>query len=99
MSSFSVCGFRSQHFRQVTNVSPGSSGAVGGAATQLLQFAGAVSIETSRKAARGLVNITEDLVPQIEQVTGGAGIVAVLDTVGEAGLFKKVLEALAPNGR
>lgn len=40
-----------------------------------------------------------DLPPQIEQVTGGAGIVAVLDTVGEAGLFKKVLEALAPNGR
>jgi len=78
----------------------GSSGAVGSAAVQLARFGGSIPVQTYRKgSASDAVNITEDLAPQISQITSGKGIAVVIDTVGEASLFKKAIEALAPNGR
>ncbi|MCJ1390043.1 hypothetical protein MMC18_002901 [Xylographa bjoerkii] len=77
----------------------GSSGAVGTACKQLVKLAGAVPVETSRKDGNGSINITEELPSQIESATGGKGIVAVIDTVGETTLFKKSLEALSSEGR
>ena len=77
----------------------GSSGAVGTACKQLVKLAGAVPVETSRKGGNGSINITEDLPSQIESATGGKGIVAVIDTVGETTLFKKSLGALSAEGR
>jgi NADPH:quinone reductase-like Zn-dependent oxidoreductase len=81
--------------------SPGSSGAVGSAAVQLARLRGSIPIQTSRNgSANDTVNITEDtLAPQISQITSGKGITVVLDTVGDAKLFKKALEALGTNGR
>ena len=77
----------------------GSSGSVGSAAKQIVRLAGGIAIETSRKGEAGMLDITKDLEPQIEHLTGGRGLVAVLDTVGEASLFKRSLETLSPGGR
>lgn len=77
----------------------GSSGAVGTAATQLIRQHGAIPLETSRNGQPGTINITEDLEPQIQEKTQRNGITAVIDTVGEATLFKKALDVLADNGR
>lgn len=66
---------------------------------QLIKHIGATPLETSRRGDPDAINITEDLKPQIEAKTEGKGVAAVLDTVGEATLFKKALEALADNGR
>ncbi|MCJ1377660.1 hypothetical protein MMC17_000756, partial [Xylographa soralifera] len=85
--------------RRIAEVIPGSSGAVGTACKQLVKLAGAVPVETSRKGGNGSINITEELPSQIKSATGGKGIVAVIDTVGETTLFKKSLEALSPEGR
>ncbi|MCJ1476706.1 hypothetical protein MMC13_005374 [Lambiella insularis] len=76
----------------------GSSGAVGTACKQIVLSMAGIPIETSRKGGAGVVSLTEELGPQIKEITGGKGIVAVLDTVGEASLFKKSLEALATQG-
>ncbi|MCJ1423067.1 hypothetical protein MMC29_000948 [Sticta canariensis] len=77
----------------------GSSGAVGSAAVQLIKQVGATPLETSRRGDSHAINITEDLKPQIETKTEGKGVAAVIDTVGDASLFKKALDALAANGR
>jgi NADPH:quinone reductase-like Zn-dependent oxidoreductase len=78
----------------------GSSGAVGSAAVQLARLGGAIPVQTYRQgSASDAVNITQDIAPQIAKITSGTGIAVVIDTVGEAVLFKKALEALGPNGR
>ncbi|MCJ1227959.1 hypothetical protein MMC12_004618 [Toensbergia leucococca] len=77
----------------------GSSGAVGTAATQLLSLTGAIPLLTSRRSEPNSINITQDLGPQIVTTTTGKGVVAIIDCVGEASLFKKALEALGENGR
>lgn len=77
----------------------GSSGAVGNAAVQLIKQFGAIPLETSRKGDSSAINITEDLSPQIEAKSEERGVAAVFDTVGEAALFKKALEALGDNGQ
>lgn len=77
----------------------GSSGAVGSAAVQLAHYIGALPVSTSRTKDSSSVNITEDLAPQIEKTTSGKGVSVIIDTVGEATLFKKCIDVLAPNGR
>jgi NADPH:quinone reductase-like Zn-dependent oxidoreductase len=77
----------------------GSSGSVGSAAVQLIRYLGGVPVLTSRRPASDSVVLTEDLKPQIEKLTSGKGVMGVIDTVGEATLFKQCLAALAPNGR
>ena len=79
--------------------STGSSGAVGSAAVQLAHYVGALPVSTSRTKDPSSVNITEDLAPQIEKTTSGKGVSVIIDTVGEATLFKKCIDVLAPNGR
>ena len=66
---------------------------------QLIRQIGGIPLETSRNAQPGSINITEDLGPQIQEKTKGNGVAAVIDTVGEATLFKKALEVLEDNGR
>lgn len=66
---------------------------------QLIKQAGATPLATSRRGDPHAIDITEDLKPQIEAKTGGKGVAAVLDNVGEATLFRKALDALADNGR
>lgn len=77
----------------------GSSGAVGSAATQLIRQTGAIPLETSRKGDSDAININEDLQPQVEAESKGKGIVAVIDTVGEATLFKNALIVMGDDGR
>lgn len=66
---------------------------------QLIKQVGATPLETSRRGDLNAINITQELEPQIEAKTEGKGVAAVIDTVGEATLFKKALEALGDNGR
>ena len=66
---------------------------------QLIKQLGATPIETSRRGDSHAINITEGLKPQIETKTEGKGVAAVIDTVGDASLFKKALDVLAANGR
>ncbi|KAJ6610212.1 hypothetical protein B0H10DRAFT_2061294 [Mycena sp. CBHHK59/15] len=78
----------------------GSSGGIGAAAVQIARQQGAIPIETSRRGSEpNAVNIMEDIPAQVLQKTGGKGLSAVLDSVGDAVLFKKSLETLAPSGR
>ena len=77
----------------------GSSGAVGSAAAQLIRRKGAIPLETSRRGDSDAININEDFQPQIEAKTKGKGIVAVIDTVGEATLFKNALTVMGDDGR
>jgi len=78
----------------------GSSGAVGGAATQICRYLGATPIETARSEKPGAVNTgAESLEPQIQAVTSGAGVDVVLDTVSDPLLFQKALRALNRRGK
>lgn len=77
----------------------GSSGAVGSAAVQLIRQIGAIPLETSRSEHPTAINLSEDLKPQIDEKTGGKEVNVVFDTVGEATLFKKALDALGEHGR
>lgn len=80
-------------------ISAGSSGAVGTAAVQLIRQIGVIPLQISRNGQPDTINITEDLGPQIQEKTKGDGVAAVINTVGEATLFKKALEVLEDNGR
>ncbi|KAI9695929.1 MAG: hypothetical protein M1836_006046 [Candelina mexicana] len=79
----------------------GSSGSVGSSLVQLLQLRGAFPIQTSRRESSSTsVNTTEeDWTAQIEKVTDKKYVSAVMDTVGEASLFKKSLKVLNMDGR
>lgn len=78
----------------------GSSGAVGGAATQICKYIGATPIETARSEKPGAVNTSaESLEPQIQAVTNGAGVDVVLDTVSDPLLFQKALRTLNRRGK
>ncbi|KAJ6581506.1 hypothetical protein B0H19DRAFT_1115573 [Mycena capillaripes] len=76
----------------------GSSGGVGTAAVQIARLQGAIPIETSRRQSGDAVNITQDILPQVLEKTGGQPLSAVLDSVGDGLLFKKALESLGPSG-
>ncbi|KAJ7155352.1 alcohol dehydrogenase zinc-binding domain protein [Mycena crocata] len=76
----------------------GSSGGVGTAAVQIARLKGALPIETSRSKSDNALYITGEFTAQILEMTGGQGISAVLDCVGDATLFKKALESLQPEG-
>ncbi|KAJ7116012.1 hypothetical protein C8R44DRAFT_219964 [Mycena epipterygia] len=76
----------------------GSSGGVGTAAVQIARLKGAIPIETSRRTTENAVNTSQDISAQIIEKTGGQGVAAVLDSVGDASLFKKALHSLGPSG-
>jgi NADPH:quinone reductase-like Zn-dependent oxidoreductase len=80
------------------SVQTGSSGGVGTAAVQIARLKGAIPIESSRRLSENAVNITEEILPQVLQKTGGQALSAVLDSVGDAVLFKKALASLGPSG-
>lgn len=65
---------------------------------QIARLQGAIPIETSRKQSGGAVNITEEILPQVLEKTGGQPLSAVLDSVGDHLLFKKALDSLGPSG-
>ncbi|KAI9804033.1 MAG: hypothetical protein M1833_000314 [Piccolia ochrophora] len=78
----------------------GSSGAVGSAATQLVRNLGATPLETSRTDKSGYVTTeSDDLVPQTQTLSNGAGVDVVLDAVSDAALFQKALNTLNYQGR
>ncbi|KAJ7180672.1 putative dehydrogenase [Mycena filopes] len=77
----------------------GSSGAVGSAAVQIARLKGAIPIESARRPVEGAVDVTGDIRAQVLEKTGGRGISAVVDAVGDGALFKKALEALGSFGR
>ncbi|KAJ6591548.1 zinc-containing alcohol dehydrogenase superfamily [Mycena vulgaris] len=77
----------------------GSSGGVGTAAVQIARMMGAIPLETSRRPSQNAINTGEDISAQVLERTGGQGLSAVLDSVGDALLFKKALESLGPSGR
>ncbi|KAJ7898441.1 putative dehydrogenase [Mycena leptocephala] len=76
----------------------GSSGGVGTAAVQIARLKGAIPIESSRRLSENAVNISEEILPQVLEKTGGQALSAVLDSVGDAVLFKKALASLGPSG-
>ncbi|KAJ7765472.1 putative dehydrogenase [Mycena maculata] len=76
----------------------GSTGGVGSAAIQIASFKGAIPIETSRRPSENAIDVGEDIPAQVLQKTGGQVLSAVLDCVGDAGLFKKALESMGPFG-
>ncbi|KAJ7504353.1 putative dehydrogenase [Mycena galericulata] len=76
----------------------GSSGGVGSAAVQIARLKGAIPIETSRRTSEKALNTSENISAQVQNKTGGQGLSAVLDSVGDAALFKKALESLGPSG-
>ncbi|KAJ7760561.1 putative dehydrogenase [Mycena metata] len=77
----------------------GSSGGVGTAAAQIARLKGAIPIESARRPVENAVNVTGDIRAQVLEKTGEQGISAVIDTVGDAVLFKKALESLGSFGR
>ncbi|KAJ7446676.1 putative dehydrogenase [Mycena latifolia] len=77
----------------------GSSGGVGAAAMQIARLKGAIPLETSRRPSQDAVNTNDDISAQVLEKTGGQKLSAVLDSVGDAVLFKKALESLGPFGR
>ncbi|KAJ7658118.1 hypothetical protein B0H17DRAFT_1185691 [Mycena rosella] len=76
----------------------GSSGGVGNAAVQIARMMGAIPLETSRRPSQTAINTGEDISTQVLQKTGGQQLSAVLDSVGDAVLFKTALESLGPFG-
>jgi NADPH2:quinone reductase len=85
---------------KLTSQNLGSSGAVGGAATQICRYLGATPVETARSEKPGTVNTSaESLEPQIRAITNGAGVDVVLDTVSDPLLFQKALRTLNRRGK
>ncbi|KAJ7091380.1 putative dehydrogenase [Mycena belliarum] len=77
----------------------GSSGGVGAAVVQIARLKGAIPLETSRRSSQDAINTTQNMTAQVREKTGGQPLSAVIDSVGDAMLFKKALELLGPFGR
>ncbi|KAF1991022.1 GroES-like protein [Aulographum hederae CBS 113979] len=78
----------------------GSSGSVGSSAVQICKFIGATPLESSRRSQAGAVDISADeIASQTANLSNGAGVSVVIDTVSDPALFKKALVTLNRGGK
>lgn len=88
----------------------GAAGNLGAAGVQVARYLGARVIAAAGSDERvksamalgaeaGINYRTQDLTAEVKRITGGSGVNAVLENIGDPELFPKALFSLAPNGR